>query len=234
MIRNTDPTGPLPAEDDHGRIDLVESNRIYILDSLGAVPILSVAVLSALCWVHFYVDGPLPAQAGPGFKALFLAFGIAGLFAIPAVPYVLAGLIFPRRLTLDEAGLRYQARGFTTSIGWGDISDIALQPRIQLGRYGSTSQTLTSIRGGRQKLRFGPAFGVAPETLARSLEHRARAAGATPSVRNLPPHNTDFKLAIMIVIVMVVFLASLKPIVAGLMALDENRLFVGIILHLPH
>jgi hypothetical protein len=234
LIRNIDPTGPMPPADASGRIELGETSRIYLLEVLGAAPVLGVCVLSALCWFHFYVDGPLPAQAGPYFKVLVLALGIAGLIGLPAVPYVLAGLIFPRKLMLDERGVRYYTRGFESAMAWRDISEIVLQPLIIAGRYSSTSQTLIKLRSGRRNLTLRPAFGVAPETLAQYLQSQSQAAGAAAGIQRISAQNADFKLVIIIVVGLLAFLASLKYVVPGLMALDRNPFFVQIILHLPH
>ncbi|HQT38596.1 MAG TPA: hypothetical protein PK231_04160 [Acidocella sp.] len=234
MIKNIDPTGPLPPADRDGRIELWETNKKYFLDTLTAFPIFAVAILSALCWAHYLTFGPLPATVNGQFKAFFFIIGISGIFVFPATPYLLFGLIFPRRLVLDDRGIKYRERGFTTSIPWSQISEITLTPIITLSRYHSLRQTLTKIRGGRQTLKFLPVFDVAPSTLANHIESKARGAGAAINIRDGSPNNADLSLAITIIILFVDGLASLHVLVPTLLNLANNPFMINFILHLPH
>lgn len=230
MPTNLDPTGPLPPANPNGQLDLAETNTSFFIDIMYAFPILAIAILSSMYWASYFAHGQFPVVTDKDLNII----GRFGVLALPAIPYFLGRLLFPPKLVLTADAIQYSERWSKKAIPWTQVSDIALQTVISRNRYSSTSQTLTMVAGGQQKLKFRPVFGVAPATLVSYIQRQAESAGCVVNVRQAAPTDFNPMLWIMLAVLAVVLVISVPVIILAYLVINNNQFAINLASHLPN
>ena len=173
MPRNADPAGPMPAEDETGRLVLNQTNTRYAKTAFAAFLAGCVAHYSLVFWVKYLTLHILP----PVTDIRGRVFGVVSLAAFPALPWLLLNLALPPRLIIDAEGITARNNTRVRRLSWEEMREIRLR-EITTGR-GGTVQTQTLITGPNFSITWLPVYGVAPKTLAEYLITRRRQSRPT-------------------------------------------------------
>jgi hypothetical protein len=166
MMRSTDPTGPVPAEDENGRLSLTETNANYAFFAFATFTITCIAAGSVVFWYLYLFQHGAPQITSQKLRI----FGFICIVLVPFVPVCYLNLIYPPLLTIDDDGLNYRNLGKFKRIRWADIEAIDLKLIVN-GRTRTTT-TQTVIKAAGQRVAWMPVFGIAPAALAAYLNQR--------------------------------------------------------------
>jgi hypothetical protein len=151
----------IPPEDGAGRVILTETKVNTVNE---AVVICIVAGLAICSVIEIY-------GARNGGSTVYLYPAVAWLlFSLPALPWLTAMLLFPRRLIVDDGGLILTTAGLHNRLAWAHVQSIAVR-KVVYSRTGGID-TFVDVLGYGKKLRLPAVFGLSPSALAEYLATR--------------------------------------------------------------
>jgi hypothetical protein len=157
----------IPPEDGAGRVILTETKVNMLNDVIVIFIAAGLGVLSAI-EINSARNGGSTAYLDPAVAWL--------LFCIPALPWLTAMLLFPRRLIVDDGGLILTTAGLHNRLAWVQVQSIAVR-KVVYSRTGGID-SFVDVQGYGKKLRLPAVFGLSPSALAEYLAKRRNQATA--------------------------------------------------------